>query len=410
MARDGEAVDWALASAVALFVEGDEFNVAARCRDLGVSRQTFYKYVRRFTAEGVDGLRVRSRRPLPSGTSSGTDRTSGSGCGPVQAWEEVLVRVRKQEAEAGWDYGAAAVGMRLRERPDLWPQGATRVPSRSTINRVFAARGQLVRTPQRRPRPAVRRFERARPNELWQYDGFRLGYRLGDRTRPMVLQLIDDCSRLELSLQVATSENHDEVWACFALAVSRYGPPAQMLTDNGTAFSGQRRGWTSQFETNLAALGVESITCQVGHPQTCGKGERAHQRVAKWLARQPVAADREQLQRQLDAYREQYNHRGHQALAGATPQARFDQGPIATPNPDLEAKTVITDHLVTSRGAIGVNGKLIGISRRYTGQTATVFRTRDHLAVFIANRLVGQTTIDRTRRYQPLSLKVSAMS
>ncbi|WP_139977597.1 DDE-type integrase/transposase/recombinase [Nocardioides litoris] len=264
-------MDWKIASAVVLFVEGDEFNVAARCRELGISRQTFYEYVARFRLEGVDGLRVRSRRPASS---------------PVRldlGWEEVLVRVRKQEADAGWDYGAAAVWMRLVERPDLWPPGAVSVPSRASINRVFEARGQLVRTPQRAPRAAVRRFQRERPNELWQYDGFRLPYRLGDGTRPMVLQLIDDCSRLELALQVAASENHDEVWAAFVVAVGRYGSPREVLTDNGSAFSGRRRGWTTQFEINLAALSISSITCTVGHPQTCGKGERAHQRVIKWL-------------------------------------------------------------------------------------------------------------------------------
>ena len=56
MARDGVAVDANLAAAVAAYVATPhKHNVAALCRDLDVSRQTFYKYVRRFDAAGVEG-------------------------------------------------------------------------------------------------------------------------------------------------------------------------------------------------------------------------------------------------------------------------------------------------------------------------------------------------------------------
>ena len=57
MARDGVAVDAKLAAAVAAFVaDRRKFNVAAVCRELGVSRQTFYKCVRRFDTVGVAGF------------------------------------------------------------------------------------------------------------------------------------------------------------------------------------------------------------------------------------------------------------------------------------------------------------------------------------------------------------------
>ena len=38
-------------------------NVTALCRDEGVSRAVFYKYVARVRAEGLDGLEERSRLP-----------------------------------------------------------------------------------------------------------------------------------------------------------------------------------------------------------------------------------------------------------------------------------------------------------------------------------------------------------
>ena len=41
-------------------------NVALTCRYYGISRQCYYSWYRRYQAEGVDGLRDRSRRPLVS--------------------------------------------------------------------------------------------------------------------------------------------------------------------------------------------------------------------------------------------------------------------------------------------------------------------------------------------------------
>ena len=385
MARDGVAVDAELAAAVAAFADGVAMNVCARCRDLGVSTSTFYKYVERFRERGVGGLFPDSRRP----------RTS-PGRLPADL-EDVLVRVRKEEADQGWDYGADAVALRLRENPDRWP-GDQALPSRATINRVFDARGLLAKVPQRRPPRPIRRFARERVNELWQYDGFE--YHLADGTTVVVLHLNDDCTRVDLALQAARSENGADVWATFCLAVARYGLPVAVLNDNGTAFSGRRRGWTSAFEQRLTDLWVQPICSSVSHPQTCGKNERAHQRVLKWLQKQPLAHDLAELQALLDDYREAFNSRGNQVHDGLSPNQRFDLGPLTRPKGVLEPVTHVTRHPVSTSGSIGLNRFLIGLGRCYATKTATVFRNGDHLTVFVEDQLARELTLDRSRRYQ----------
>lgn len=217
----------------------------------------------------------------------------------------------------------------------------------------------------------------------------------------VVLHLNDDCSRLDLALQVARSENSNQVWETFCTAADRYGLPAAVLTDNGTAFSGRRRGWTAAFETNLADLSIRSITSRVNHPQTCGKNERAHQRVLKWLRRQPLAADAGELQTQLDTYREAYNHRPNQVLARLTPQQRYDLGPLSGPGQGAPPVLHLTRHPVSDTGSIGVDSTRIGLGRRYTGATAVAFRRGDLVTVFIDDQLIRTLVIDRSRRYQP---------
>jgi hypothetical protein len=386
MARDGVAVDAELASAVAAYCGGSSINVTQRCVELGVTPKTFYKYVGRFRARGVQGLFPDSRRPLSS-----PERL------PAEL-EDVLVRVRKEEADAGWDYGADAVLLRLRESPGKWPTDRP-LPARSTLNRVFEARGLLAKVPGRRPRKRSRRFARERVNELWQYDGFE--YRLADGTIVVVLHLNDDCSRVDLALQAVRSENGTDVWETFCLAVARYGLPVAVLNDNGTAFSGFRRGWTSAFEHRLADLAVQTICSAVAHPQTCGKNERAHQRVLKWLEKQPVARDLADLQELLDRYREAFNSRGSQVHNGLSPNQRFDLGPLAAPEGVLDSVTHVTRHRVSTTGSIGLNGFLIGLGRSQAAKKATVFRNGDHLSVFVEDQLARELTLDRTRRYQP---------
>ena len=327
MARDGVPVGPEFAALVARVAGGEKVNVRAECVAVGTTPKTFYKYLARFQVEGVAGFYPRSRRPLrtPSRLDAGA--------------EDLIVRARKELDDAGWDAGADQIRFRLAEL-GCWPTGQE-LPARSTINRVLERRGQLLRVPQRRPRRSVHRFEAEQPNTMWQMDGFQ--HRLAGGQRVVVLQISDDCSRLDLALRAAVSENPHDVWAAVVWASSRYGLPARFLTDNGASFSGARRGWVSPLEQNLRALGVDPITSSIAHPQTCGKNERAHATVQKWLRKQPPPTTLEDLQTLLDDYREHYNQRRRKThLGGMTPAERYDLGPLDGPGaqPAPEAAVV----------------------------------------------------------------------
>ena len=387
MARDGVAVDPMFAALVVRYVEGDRFDVTAQCRQLGASTTAFYKYVARFRAEGLDGFYPRTRRPLSSPAAVSA------------AVEDAVVRARKELSDEGWDAGADSIGFWLSDQPEWLPAGSG-VPSRATINRILRRRGLAEVVPSRRPRRADRRFEAKRPNTRWQMDGFVV--KLADATKVVVLHLLDDCSRLDLGMHVIGSENSREVWAGFLATAAAYGLPRELLTDNGTAFSGKRRGWMTPLEENLRALGVHTLTCTPGHPQTCGKVERAHKTVRKWLRKRPPAETVEELQALLECYRVRYNTRRRKKhLGGLTPAQRYVLGPLDGPaNGPLQPETVFTHATVSTSGCIGVLGHLVGIGRRHAGRQVALIRRGRQIAVFDDHSLLAEIDLKPDRRYQ----------
>jgi transposase InsO family protein len=252
---------------VARVAHGEKINISRFCREHGVSRGVFHKYVTRFRAEGTDGFTPRSTAPHHHPHAL-----------PITVAEAVL-RARKELADEGLDNGPITIGWRLED------EGFTPLPSRNSIYRILTENGQITPQPRKRPKTR-RRFEYADPNGLWQIDGMEFILAGGDTV--CVLQIIDDHSRLDVGCYAATSENGADTWAALQQAIATHGIPVKVLSDNGLAFSGKHRGTMADLERRLAELGVTTIASTVYHPQTCGKNERVHQTLRTWLAQQPA--------------------------------------------------------------------------------------------------------------------------
>jgi transposase InsO family protein len=367
-------MDPALVAAVARAAAGEKINVSRVCRETGVSRAVFYVKLARFQTEGSAGLAPRSRAPH-SHPSSTAEHVS-----------EAVVRARKELADEGWDNGALTIRWRLLDiaRSGVHPTGGpvleqAEVPSRATVHRILVERGQVIPAPRKRPGRG-RRFVYPAPNAVWQIDGTDLA--LADGTQVTVVQIIDD-------------------WAALSAGFDAYGHPACVLSDNGTAFSGKRRGWAMvETERRLARLGITTIVSSIGHPQTCGKNERAHLTLQHWLAARPAPATLAELQDLLDRYRHGYNQRRHQSLDGDTPHQRFhasDRARPAGPAPHVAGHQTRT---VSSTGVIRFAGASIGLGRRHGGATAEVFWQGDRVTVLVDDTVAASLTLDRSVRYQ----------
>jgi len=377
-------------AAVARVAHGEKINVARFCREHGLSRDTFYKYVARFQAEGSDGFTRRSTAPHHHPTAFG----------PAVA--EAVLRARKELAEAGLDNGPISIRWRLEDT------GLTPVPSRASIYRILCTHGQIVAQPRKKPKTR-RRFTYADPNGCWQIDG--MEHYLADGTKVCILQILDDHSRLDVGTYAADSENTAHAWTALQQAFAGHGLPVRLLSDNGLAFTGKHRGRMVDLERRLAALGVTTIASTPHHPQTCGKNERSHQTLQKWLATRPPAENLAALQQLLDEYRTIYNNRRHQSLDGHTPQQRYDARPKATPATGPRRPSGITARPVSATGVIAFSGCSIVLGRTWASRTATVYWQGDRVTIMIGDTVARQLTLDRSVRYQRLTThKLSAKS
>lgn len=402
MARDGVAVETALVALVGRIVAGEAVNVSAEAARLGTSRKRIYHYVRRYRAEGPEGFFPQSRRPLTQKYET------------AAFVEDAIVAARKRLAELGLDVGATTVGYWLTDHPELLTDAdgvLFAVPSRATINRVLARRGQLTPVPARRPHRSLRRFVRPSINDLWQLDGYETALVTGrGRNRRVrkgwVIDIIDDHSRLLVASHAASGESAEAVWAAFQSAADFAGGlPRQLLTDNAPALNGSHQGFTAGLEAAVTALGVEPIATTIGRPQANGKVERVHATGQRWLDARPTPSDLVGLQVHLDEHREYYNFsRRHQALDGRTPvqvwNEAIDEHRVSAPTGAVPAPLHVTSPPVSGRGVIRVDNVDIGIGRGHIGATVVVFRTGAHAAVFINGRYDHERELDHSKRYQ----------
>jgi transposase InsO family protein len=243
----------------------------------GVARSWIYELLTRYRVEGEAAFQPRSRRPhthpraIPAATT------------------ELIIRLRRELTRQGLDAGAHTIAWHLTEQHQL-------AVSPATIWRTLQKAGLISPEPNKKPKSSYISFAAEQPNQMWQTDFTH--YRL---TRPdgtpgadvEILCFLDDHSRYAISITCHQPVTGPVVVAAFRQAVADQGIPASVLSDNGmvftTRFAGGRAGrdTINGFQAELRDLGVAQKHSKPNHPTTCGKVERFHQTLKKWLRAQP---------------------------------------------------------------------------------------------------------------------------
>jgi transposase InsO family protein len=355
----------------------------------GVHRSWLYKLLARYRREGEAGLEPRSRRPHRSPTRH------------AERWEEAIVALRKELVDAGFDAGAATVHHHLSRR-------GGDVPSVSTIWRILRARGFVVPQPHKRPRSSWRRFEADLPNECRQADVTHVA--LADGTAVEVLNVVDDHSRLCVESRAFATTRSADVVRALHRAGGRWGYPRALLTDNGAIFTASARGGTAALESELLSLGIASRHSRPYHPQTCGKVERFHQTLKRFLARQEPAATKKQLQARLDRFVAYYNElRPHRAVGCRTPAEAFAARERAFPvGPRIDCAGYRVRHdRVSKAGNVTLRHKgrvhHVGLGAAYRGWRVVLLVAGLEVRILtLESDQLRHLRLDPTRDYQPM--------
>jgi transposase InsO family protein len=333
------------------------------CREFGISRPTGYLWLARYREGGVAAIEERSRRPLLS---------------PTQTAPELETRIMALR-EVYPDWGARKLAVLLKRQ-------GIELPS-STIHRVLLRLG-LVIDADRRP-PAVKRFEREHPNELWQMD-FK-----GPKNWPTAstaLSVIDDHSRYLVALEATARPEGALVRGHLERAFIECGLPDAMLMDHGIPWwNWQSFAGATQLSLWLMRQGIRLCFSGIRHPQTQGKVERFHGSMERALNHRGVPSDGHQ--QWLDDYRREYNYiRPHEALDMQTPASRWQPSLRRyNPNPPAwEYPEGAWTLKIDSHGTIDIHDQSYPIAKSLIGERVRIVEAEQRLLIYYCNTLIRE--------------------
>jgi transposase InsO family protein len=335
--------------------------VVAVCQRFGISRQTAYKFLRRFRSDGPEGLK---NRWLKAGQRYAPQ---------AMRWRQRVLRLRERRPT----WGARKLRLMLRA---LGVRG--RLPSVRSLQRWLQAAG-LVRAPRpqrRRPRPMRRKRGRTarRSNHVWTFD-LKGWFRAGDQTKIEPLTVRDLWSRYVLWARPLAPRDERSVRKVCQRLFRRYGRPAVIRCDLGAPFFGDGPHGFTRLSLWWWRLGIRLEFVRRGSIHNNGH-EQMHGVMKKELRIARTAPEQARL---LEAWRKDYNRcRPHDSLGGRTPasvyRARPETDPLHLPEPTYPqhylSKRVQTDGRITLanwRGSIGrtFGGLTVGLApagiRRY---------------------------------------------
>lgn len=335
-------------------------NHAEVCRAHHISRQSGYKWLKRYQEQGLSGLEDESRRPHGS---------------PLRVEGELVLQV-----------------LALRNKHPTWgPKKLHRVlsrrgwtmPSVRTVARIL----DRADVPKRRTGRHKRRKVTAHapcvvahaPNELWTAD-FKGWWKTEDQRRCEPLTVRDVYSRFVLGIRCMRSTAYTPTQAEFEQLFQRYGLPQAIVVDNGTPFGNvQSRLGLTRLSAWWVSLGVDVHHTRPAHPQDNGAHERMHADIALELQMYPEADLRRQ-QDACEAWQHDFNHvRPHEALDMHVPADLYKPSKRCFRRPRIvRYPNGMLTRKVSTRGRIHYGGHIYAIGRPFEGYTVGVQPVETH--------------------------------
>lgn len=265
---------------------------------VGLSKHTLYAWKQRFDTDGPAGL-LDQPRGVPVGSRL----------------PELTRRAILMLKESHPDWGCQRIS-------DALVRGPALPASAAAVARVLHEAGYaLEETPTRSHEEPIQRFERARPNQLWQTDLFTFMLKRQNR-RVYLVAFLDDHSRFVVGYGLHASQSSALVLEVLRAALTSHGTPEEILTDNGSQYVTWRG--TSAFSKELTKRGIQQVVAAPRRPQTLGKIERFWGTLWRECVEAAVFVDLGDARQRLGLFIDHYNfQRPHQGIGGLVPADRF---------------------------------------------------------------------------------------
>jgi transposase InsO family protein len=265
---------------------------------VGISKHTLYSWKQRFEKLGPAGL-MEQKRGVREGSRL-----------PDLTKRAILLM-----KEAHPDWGCQRIS-------DMLTRGPALPASASAVARVLHEAGyQMDELPTKRHPDRVRSFERARPCQLWQTDLFTFVLKRQNR-RVYLVAFMDDHSRFITGYGLHATQSAALVIEVLRSALAAYGPPEEILTDNGAQYVTWRG--KSQFNRELEKRGIRQIVAKPRRPQTLGKIERFWGTLWRECLEAAIFIDLDDARQRIGLFIDWYNfQRPHQGVDGLVPADRF---------------------------------------------------------------------------------------
>lgn len=359
------------------------------CRRFGISPQTAYKWLARYSGGETD-LADHSRRPHKSPARYGAEVE-----GPVLAI---------RDSHPAW--GARKIA-RCLERE------GHQVPAISTIQGILKRHGRVGPVTGSPGKP-YQRFEKPEPNVLWQMD-FKGHMPLGDHSDCHPLTVIDDHSRYAVCLAACANEQTGTVQSALTGAFRCYGLPDVILADNGSPWGdGPYRGWT-RLGVWLLKLGIGVIHGRPYHPQTHGKNERFNRTLKDEVFALKRFQNLAEVQRALDDWRQIYNlKRPHEALGFEVPASRYRPSlrPMPDTLPQIEYSSgEIVRRVYADSAYISFKGRAWRMPKAFRGELVALRPRADgHYAVCFGAHQIAEIDLTKPKTVSHVPEQASTIS
>lgn len=326
-----------------------------------VSRNTIYKWIKRYKQGGNESLTDKTAAPLrhPNATSLEIAREIVTLKLKYKSWgpKKIIFWLKQHQPDRSW-------------------------PAVSTAGNILKQAG-LVNHRKRRSKtpPYAQPFQECRgPNLVWSAD-YKGQFKTGDGQLCYPLTVTDNYSRYLLGCQALRHPDYIGSRLVFESIFKKYGLPAAIRTDNGVPFASTGLGGLSRLSVWFIRLGIKPERIAAGHPEENGRHERMHRSLKAATANPPKSNCREQ-QKAFNGYRPEFNNeRPHESLGMQTPASWHKQSLRSYPErlPQITYRGNCQVRQVRHNGEIKWKGEKVYVSEALAGEPVALKQKGEHL-------------------------------